>query len=317
MGRQCGEILTMERIAFLYPGQGSQSQNMGLDIIDAYPIARERYQQAEEILGWSVEALSKPDGAESLNITLFTQPALYTLSCVIGDLLQSNQIHPCCVAGHSAGEYPALTAAEAWDFETGLKVIAERARLMHESRATGMMAAVLGLNNQLIKELCEAWTEGIVQVAGLNSPKQTVITGEKQAIEGLTPLLKEKGAKRVVPLATSNAFHSPLMEEAKIKFSAYLENIEIKTPKVPLISNNTGKPEMDPIRIKEQLVNQFCQPVRWIDCMHVIENDCDRALEVGPGKVLCGLAKACCDDLSCEETDNVETVRKVIEQYGG
>ncbi len=309
----------MKSVVFLFPGQGSQRSGMGLDFIEAYPSARERYEQAEAILGWSVEDLAKsdnaakPEGADNLNVTLYTQPSLYTLSCVIAEVLAEAGVEPSLTAGHSAGEFAALTAAGAWDFETGLRVIAERARLMHETAKPGAMAAVLGMNPDALEAACAAWSDGVVRIANFNSPKQTVITGDREAVKAIGPVLKEQGARRVVPLKVSGAFHSPLMEEAQQSFAEYMKDVKINDPRIPWVSNNTAEKVSDAETVRAHLVNQFCEPVRWMQSMASIESECGTAVETGPGEVLKGLAKACCGDLTCLSTDTVDGLKAAVE----
>ena len=299
-------------IAFLFPGQGSQQEGMGLDFMAASAAARERYRQAEAVLGESLLELSRPERAPDLNRTLHTQPALYTLSCVIAEALQAAGIEPHAAAGHSAGEFAALTAAGAWPFETGLKVIAVRARLMHEAPGTGAMAAVPALSPARIAEWCEAWTQGLVRVANYNSPKQTVITGEAEAVRAFSEMLKEQGARRVIPLNVSGAFHSPLMRGAQEQFAQFMKGIEIKPPRIPWISNHTAEPVSDPETIREHLIGQFCSPVYWTRTMDWIAGQCAAAVEAGPGKVLKGLAKACHEDFPCYNAGTVESLKETI-----
>ncbi|MDP8245743.1 MAG: ACP S-malonyltransferase [Candidatus Hinthialibacter antarcticus] len=301
----------MTKIAFLFPGQGSQKPGMGLDWFDASEIARNRSQQAEAALGWSVTDLWKPENESQLATTKFTQPALYTLSAILTDALKEKGVEPALTAGHSAGEFAALYAAGAWDFETGLRVIAERARLMHELAAPGAMAAVLGMQPEDIQSICDEWTDGIVQAANFNSPKQTVITGEKAAIEAISPVLKEKGARRVVQLPVSGAFHSPLMKDAQTQFRTFLQDIEIKVPSVIWVSNNTAQQQAFASDIRDQLVKQFCEPVRWVQSMDVIFAQSETGLEVGPGEVLCGLAKQCNRDWPCNPCGTIEEFSQV------
>jgi len=306
----------MAKIAFLFPGQGSQFEGMGLDFIESFPLAKERYEEARAILGWSVADISKPENKEKLAVTCYTQPALYTLSCVIDEILKEKGITPVLTAGHSAGEYAALTSAGAWDFATGLKVIAERARLMHESRIPGGMAAVLGMDVTTLEEACAQSEKGLVKIANYNSPKQIVITGEKEAVEAIAPVLKEKGAKRVLPLPVSGAFHSPLMQESQGQFEEFLQSVEIHDPSVQWVSNNTAEVVNDANTVKSHLVKQFCDPVQWIQSMRMIEQLCDKAIETGAGKVLQGLTRQNCDSLDCDETSTVDNTEKVIEKHG-
>ncbi len=304
----------MTNIAFLFPGQGSQREGMGLDFIASNPSINSRYQTATDILGWSVEELSNPDKKADLNITLYTQPCIYVLSCVIAEYLKESGVTPVLTAGHSAGEFAALTTSGAWDFETGLRIIAKRAQLMHETSKPGAMAAVLGLAPEAVDQVCRNWTDGIVQAANFNSPKQTVITGEPDAVEAIAAALKEKGARRVMPLKVSGAFHSPLMKEAQQQFAEFLNNIEICDATIPWVSNNTGQAVTDAAMIKEQIIKQFCEPVRWTDSMTFIEKECQVAVESGPGEVLKGLVKACCPDLPCFSTDAIESTNTSLDE---
>jgi [acyl-carrier-protein] S-malonyltransferase len=298
--------------AFLFPGQGSQFEGMGCDVAKESLNALQRFKQADDQLGWDILELKKTGSVPSLDITIYTQPAVYVVSCVTSEYLAENGVKPSAVAGHSAGEFAALTTAGAWDFETGLNVISQRACLMHKMAGPGAMAAVLGLDADAIRETCEAFEGGLVSVANYNSPKQTVITGEAAAIEEVIPLLKEKGARRVMKLPVSGAFHSPLMKKAQDEFRRFMENIEIKEPNVAWISNNTAQPESDPARIKELLIGQFCSSVRWVESMDWMKQNTDRAVEVGPGEVLCGLSKACLEDYACQSTSTVENIKEIV-----
>lgn len=286
---------------------------MGLDVFEAWPQAQDRLQQAHEVLGWQVEALCAPERKDDLPITLYTQPALYCLSVIYHEILREKGVAPSYVAGHSAGEYAALTAAGSWDFATGLRVIAKRAELMHNAQGEGGMAAVLGLDPQVISEVCEACDAGHVAIANYNSPKQTVISGDKAAVDAVVPLLKEKKAKRVVPLPVSGAFHSVLMRQAQDEFRAFMDEIRLEAPSALFVSNNQGVIVVEPAEIKSQLVRQFCEPVRWVDCMNVLAVECSAAVEVGPGNVLTGLARQCTPDLPCLKTDTWEGIEQVVQ----
>lgn len=300
----------MNKVAFLFPGQGSQRSEMGFDLIEESGAAKARFEEAEAILGWSVSELCQPDNNKKLNNTLYTQPALYTVGCVFAERIQEEGVSPALVAGHSAGEYAALTTAGLWDFATGLRVIAERARLMSTVDTPGSMAAVLGLDPDTIADICSASPAGLVQIANYNSPKQTVISGETSAVETIGPILKEAGARRVVPLPVSGAFHSPLMKSAQETFAEFMKTIEVNELACGFVSNNTGNQETDPLTIRDHLVRQFCECVRWIDCMKTIADLCPVAIESGPGSVLTGLAKQCTPDLPCFETDTLDGIRE-------
>ncbi len=209
-----------------------------------------------------------------------------------------------------------MTCSGVWDFATGLKVIAERGRLMYEESAPGAMAAVMGIEVSTLETVCQEYQDGWVGIANYNSPKQLVITGEQSTVDSIFPQLKEKGARRIFPLPVNGAFHSPLMENAQMKFDSFLQDIAMADPKITWISNNSATPVHDAETVRRHLVKQFCEPVRWWESMVLIEKECTSAIEVGAGKVLCGLAKQCCRDLLCSETSTWETTQKVIQKYG-
>lgn len=286
---------------------------MGLDWFQASPVADEAFKRAESILGWPLREVCSPDGDERLSVTLYTQPALYVTCAIIADALQHKGFSPSITAGHSAGEFAALYAAGSLDFETGLIVIAERARLMHEKAGPGAMAAVLGLQPQEVQDACVEFSGGIVQAANYNSPKQTVITGEEQAIDDITDDLKQRGARRVVKLPVSGAFHSPLMKEAQIEFNQFMMGVEIKRPRIAWVSNNTAQPEDDPDEIKSLLIAQFCESVRWVDSMAYISSHAESGIECGPGEVLCGLAKQNASEWPCNPCGTPSDLESIIQ----
>ncbi len=268
-------------VAWIYPGQGSQTHGMGHDLVEL-PGVRERLDNAHEILGWSLLDLT----AEQICRTLYTQPALFLASALFTDQLWRMGFHPDCVAGHSLGEYSALYAAGVFDFATGLKLVKQRAALM-DKVGQGTMAAVMGFDRERLEQLC-ASTPGVT-IANDNSPDQVVISGTVEAVKLVTEQLK---ARRAVPLQVSGAFHSPLMAEAANTFRAILEDVEFQAPRIPIYSNVTAAPVRDPQEMKALLADQITSPVRW---RHIVMNMADHGVtsvwEIGPGAVLTGLVK--------------------------
>lgn len=305
------------KVAFLFPGQGSQSVGMGTGWIDDHP-RRGWLDLAHDVVGRDIRSLCLDGPKEALDQTVVTQPALYILSAMLLSNLEEHGVCPVGAAGHSAGEYAALLAAGAWDFETGLGVIATRARIMFEAgqRTPGAMAAVLGLEGDRVDGICgEAFPGGEVVVANRNTPTQTVISGERDCVDSVCALLKERGARRVVRLAVSGAFHSPLLEDGKKEFAGYLESIEIKPPSTPWISNLTGTAELSPHVIRDHLARQLVSPVQWVETMARLDGlDCERFLEVGPGKVLTGLAKGCGTRTPCTPVGSPEEIESIINE---
>jgi malonyl CoA-acyl carrier protein transacylase len=273
---------------FMFPGQGSQSVGMGAELFGSYP---DLVAQADEILGYSIKqlCLENPDG--TLNSTDFTQPALYTVD-VMSFLarVENKEITPDYVIGHSLGEYAALYAAGAFDFATGLKLVQKRGALMSAATGGGM-AAILGMDGDAVSTaLSELGAEGI-DVANFNAPGQTVISGLKDDIETFAPQLKEKGAKRVVILRVSGAFHSRYMKPAADEFEGFLAGFSFGSLKVPCIANCSAEPYTDEL-IASNLIRQIYSSVRWIDTIKVLRKQgADKFVEVGPGTVLSGLAR--------------------------
>ncbi|MFH1743543.1 MAG: ACP S-malonyltransferase [bacterium] len=301
--------------SFLFPGQGSQSVGMGAGWIDSHSM-RHWFDLARDVAGRDIRVLCLEGPKEELDQTVITQPALYVLSAMLLNTLQEHGIQPVAVAGHSAGEYAALLAAGAWDFETGLKVISTRARIMFESgqRRPGAMAAVLGMDGDQVERLCqEEYTNSEVVVANRNTPIQTVISGDRDCVNSICGLLKERGARRVIPLPVSGAFHSPLLAEGAAEFAEILKSVEIKPPAIPWISNRTGMKESSPEIIREHLAGQLTSPVQWVKTMATLDElSCGRFLEVGPGKVLSGLAKGCGTKTPCISVGSPEQVESII-----
>jgi len=278
--------------AYVFPGQGAQFSGMGNDLFEASAAARERFAQADEILGFSISTTMFEGSDADLKETSVTQPAIFLHSVILAELLE-DQFQPEVVAGHSLGEFSALVAAGAMRFEDGLRLVYERAQAMQAAcdSTPSTMAAVLGLDDEVVEKICLD-TEGIVVAANYNCPGQLVISGEITAVEKACAALTEAGARRALMLPVGGAFHSPLMEPARERLAKAIANTEIQTPRCPIVQNVNAKPESDPERIKANLIAQLTAPVRWTQSMHtMIELGATEAIEVGPGKVLQGLFK--------------------------
>ncbi len=283
----------MRPIAFVFPGQGSQYVGMGRDLYEAYPEARAIFDQADEILGFSLSELCFEGPAEELNDTVNTQPAIFTMSVAcLRALNPLLSLDPLFVAGHSLGEYTALVAAGALDFADGLKLVRERGRLMKEAgeKNPGGMAAIIGLDAGTLEGICQEASG--VQIANYNSPGQIVISGHREALERAMGLARERGAKRVIPLAVSIAAHSPLMRPAAEEFRRAVESTPFRRARIPLVANVTARPISEPEEIREELVRQLTSPVRWVESVErMIEGGVDTFVEIGPKSVLTGLIR--------------------------
>ena len=278
--------------AFLFPGQGTQFSGMGKDLYEASEEAKILFHQANDILGFNITDIMFGDNTEALKQTQVTQPAIFLHSVILSSVM-GKSFNPDCVAGHSLGEFSALVAAKALSFENGLKLVHQRALAMQEAcdEVPGTMAAVLGLDDTIIEEVC-AKILGIVVAANYNCPGQLVISGEKEAIALACEAMKEAGAKRALPLPVGGAFHSPLMEPAKTKLAAAIENTEIQNPICPVYQNVAAVGITNAATIKENLIAQLTAPVRWTQSVQkMLEDGANSFTEVGPGKVLQGLVK--------------------------
>ncbi|UCH46129.1 MAG: ACP S-malonyltransferase [Nitrospiraceae bacterium] len=273
---------------FMFPGQGSQAVGMGAELFERYP---DLIAEADAILGFSMKelCLENPDG--KLNSTDYTQPALYTVNALsFLAKVEDEDIAPDFVIGHSLGEYDALYAAGAFDFTTGLKLVQKRAALMSEASGGGM-AAILGMDGDAVASALAELGADSVDVANFNSPSQTVISGLKADIEKFAPQMKDKGAKRVVILRVSGAFHSRHMKPAAEEFESFLAGLSFGSLNVPCIANCSAEPYTDE-SIASNLVSQIYSSVRWIDTITVLRKQgVDTFVEVGPGTVLSGLAR--------------------------
>jgi len=284
--------------AFLFPGQGSQYVGMGQDLYETYPEVQAILDQADEVLGFALSDLCFNGPEEALNDTINTQPAIFVTSIALLRALESNKSQPPgFAAGHSLGEYSALAAAGAMDFAAGLQLVRERGRLMKEAgeRSPGGMAAVLGLETEVVDQICRQAREetgGVIQVANYNSPGQIVISGDFRARDVAVELAKAEGARRVVPLAVSIAAHSPLMGCIVDEFRQAVEAVEFRRPTVPVVANVSAMPLESIEAIREELVRQLTSPVRWVESVrYMIGRGVTEFVEIGPKDVLTKLMR--------------------------
>ena len=277
--------------AYIFPGQGSQFPGMGKALYERSAEAREMMDKANEILGFPITDIMFGEDAEALKATRVTQPAIFLHSIVLARC--SGLETPAMVAGHSLGEFSALAAAGAMDFEDALRLVAVRASAMQKccEQVPGTMAAVINLPAETVEEICASCT-GIVVAANYNSDGQIVISGEAEAIAEACAKMKEAGAKRALPLPVSGAFHSPLMEPARLELGEAIDKTPFRAPACPVYQNVTALPSTDPEVIKDNLLRQLTSPVRWTQTIrNMVADGADSFLEIGPGTVLQGLVK--------------------------
>ena len=274
---------------FMFPGQGSQFPGMGKDLYETNPLARELFDKADEILGFRITEIMFNGTAEKLKQTKVTQPAVFLHSVITAKCC--GDFNPEMVAGHSLGEFSALTAAGALSFEDGLRLVAIRAQAMQKAcdANPGTMAAVLALPTEKVEQIC-AETEGVVVAANYNCDGQIVISGELEAVAKACEKMKEAGAKRALVLPVGGAFHSPLMEPAAKELAEGIESVSFSEPFCPVYQNVTARPATDPAVIKANLLAQLTAPVKWTQSVeNMLADGADSFTECGPGKVLQGL----------------------------
>lgn len=279
--------------AYIFPGQGSQFEGMGKDQYENSELAKELYEKANEILGYRITDVMFEGSAEDLKETKITQPAVF-LQSVIAAKMAGDDFQPTFVAGHSLGEFSALVAAGAMSFEDGLKLVQQRALAMQKAceAVEGTMAAVLGLDDEIVEKACEEIDETVV-AANYNCPGQLVVSGSKKGIELAVEKLTAAGARRAIVLPVGGAFHSPLMMPAQEELQAAIEATQFSAPICPIYQNVSAKPETDPATIQKNLVAQLTAPVRWTQTMlNMIEDGNEEFVEVGgTGKTLTGMVK--------------------------
>ncbi|MCD8261740.1 MAG: ACP S-malonyltransferase [Bacteroides sp.] len=279
--------------AFVFPGQGAQFSGMGKDLYESSPLAKELFEKANDILGYRITDIMFSGTDEELRQTKVTQPAVF-LHSVISAICMGEDCKPEMTAGHSLGEFSALVVAGALSFEDGLKLVYARAMTMQKACEVtpSTMAAILGLPDEKVEEICTSITDDVCVPANYNSPGQIVISGSISGIEKRCERMKAAGAKRVLPLKVGGAFHSPLMEPAKVELAAAIEASEFKTPVCPVYQNVDALPHTDPQEIKKNLIAQLTASVRWTQSvMNMVADGATDFTECGPGTVLQGLIK--------------------------
>jgi [acyl-carrier-protein] S-malonyltransferase len=278
--------------AYIFPGQGAQFSGMGLPLYEGSLLAKSLFEQANDILGFNITKIMFDGSVEDLRETKVTQPAIFLHSVILAKSL-GERFQPAMVAGHSLGEFSALVANGTLPFEDGLKLVSQRAQAMQKAcdSTEGTMAAVLGLENEIVEQTCES-IDGIVVAANYNCPGQLVISGAVDAINMACDKLKEKGARRALVLPVGGAFHSPLMAPAKEQLAAAIENTTFHTPICPIYQNVTALPILNESEIKMNLISQLTAPVKWTQSVQqMIIDGGTEFIEVGPGNVLQGLVR--------------------------
>ena len=303
----------MSKIAFVFPGQGAQFVGMGKDIYENNETARQEFDKIFSSLSFDLKTAMFEGPEETLKKTKYTQPAIVAMSLVLEKLVRSKGIKPDFVAGHSVGEYAAFGSGEFLTLSDAVKLTAFRGETMNEiaESVNGGMAAIIGMDSEKIKEVLKT-VDGIVEAVNFNEPKQTVIAGEKSAIEKACTALKEAGAKRALPLAVSGPFHSSLMKPAGEKLKTEAEKYDFREGTAKLVANTTAEIISSPEEIKKEIYAQSFGPVKWVDTVNRLkENSVDTIYEIGPGKVLAGLIKKIDKELTVININSLEDIEKL------
>ncbi len=307
----------MVKIAFVFPGQGSQFVGMGKDFYDNYSVAKKLFEEANDVLKYDVSSICFNGPEETLRLTEHTQPALLIHSIIALKMLEENGINSVLAAGHSLGEFSALVAAGSLRFQDAVRLVNLRGKFMQEAVPVGIgsMAAIIGLPIEEIQRLCHKVSSktNLVQPANLNSPVQIVIAGHKEAVEKVSKDAITAGAKKSVLLPVSAPFHSALMKPAEIKLQKELETTEFYDLSFPVINNIEAKPILKGSDARESLIKQVCSPVRWSETMQcIVEKGIESVVELGSGKVLSGLMKRYNKNINCYQVGDTDTLSKTI-----
>lgn len=308
----------MNKLAFVFPGQGAQAVGMGKDLFDQYDVAKRLFSEADEALGYSIKDMCFEGPADDLKLTANTQPAILTVSVIVNEILKEHGVQPDVAGGHSLGEYSALVAAGVLSFQDAVALVHKRGQYMQEAVPVGEggMAAIIGLDDEAIAAACEKATKeaGEVQPVNFNCPGQTVIAGTTHGVEKAVEELKAAGAKKAVVLPVSAPFHSTLMKPASEKLAAELAKVAIHDAAFPVVSNFTGELETKAEEIKANLVAQADHPVRWIACVKTMQAfGADTFVEVGPGKTLCGFNRRIDRSIKSLNVENLESLQKTLD----
>jgi [acyl-carrier-protein] S-malonyltransferase len=309
-------------LAFVFPGQGAQYAGMGKDFAEAYPVAKNIFAEADEALGCSLSRLCFEGPDDELQLTKNTQPALLTVSVAIAAVLREKGFCPTMAAGHSLGEYSALVLAEAISFSDAVRIVRRRGELMQEAVPVGKgaMAAILGLKDEMVTDVCRDLAEQgeVVEAVNFNCPGQIVIAGLTKSVELAVTRLKEKGAKRAVMLPVSAPFHSRLLLPAAQKLGEYLHNITIHDAKIPVYSNVTGEAAKNKDKIRKLLVLQAASPVLWTKLAgNMAEDGAKFFVEAGPGKTLTGFARTIAPSVPALNVSDLSSLEKTIATLKG